>query len=184
MISTALLVPLLATHVTVCIEPNSASQWVIQRAKISTTAMFAKIGVEIDWRIAAPNCPPGPRETILVRMVDGGGKTPSQDALGAAWLDGPPEIQVYYDRVVEFAQEATRVPELLAHVLAHEIGHVLEGQGRHSTSGIMKAHWDAKDLFQILWRPLPFAPEDVEMIRSGVLRQQSGAGSSLQPVGQ
>jgi hypothetical protein len=34
---------------------------------------------------------------------------------------------------------------LLGYVLAHEIGHVLEGLVRHSGAGVMKASWNRAD---------------------------------------
>jgi hypothetical protein len=55
-----------------------------------------------------------------------------------------------------------RVPALLAHVLAHEIAHQLEGIGRHSAEGVMKALWDERDFLEMSDKPLPFAPEDLE----------------------
>ena len=35
---------------------------------------------------------------------------------------------------------------LLAHVLVHEITHVLEGVDRHTGQGVMKARWTEDDL--------------------------------------
>jgi hypothetical protein len=63
---------------------------------------------------------------------------------------------------------------LLAHVLAHEITHVLERTDRHSADGVMKAHWNLLDFTKMVWRPLPFAVEDVELIHRGIAsRMQS-----------
>jgi hypothetical protein len=51
-------------------------------------------------------------------------------------------------------------------VLAHEIGHVLEGVARHSSEGVMKANWSVRDCAELVRQPLPFAPEDVELIQA------------------
>jgi hypothetical protein len=57
---------------------------------------------------------------------------------------------------------------VLAHVLVHEITHVLEGIDRHSATGIMKAHWNYNDYLEMRRKPLPFAHEDVNLIYDGL----------------
>ncbi len=52
-------------------------------------------------------------------------------------------IHVFYRRIVESHRELGA--EILGHVIAHEIGHVLEGIARHSPEGLMKAHWGLHD---------------------------------------
>jgi hypothetical protein len=62
--------------------------------------------------------------------------------------------------------------------MTHEITHILQGISRHSLTGVMKAHWDAHDFAQMAYQPLPFAPEDVDLIQQGLLTQAAGADSS------
>ena len=62
---------------------------------------------------------------------------------------------------------------LLAYVLAHEIVHILEGKGRHSTTGIMKAQWTPEDYSDIASGKLNFASEDVELVHGGVIVRQT-----------
>lgn len=64
---------------------------------------------------------------------------------------------------------------LLAHVLAHEITHILEGIARHSQQGLMKAKWDNKDYVRMRERSLKFTPEDVNLIYEGLLARQERA---------
>jgi hypothetical protein len=73
-------------------------------------------------------------------------------------------IEVFYDRVRGTVDEETR-PHLLAHVLAHEITHILQGVARHSETGVMKAHWTSDDYRWMCSHHLEFAPEDVELIQ-------------------
>lgn len=54
---------------------------------------------------------------------------------------------------------------LLAHVLVHEITHVLQGVSRHSETGVMKALWTADDCMAMGSKRLEFAPVDVSLIR-------------------
>jgi hypothetical protein len=64
---------------------------------------------------------------------------------------------------------ASRTPRRdLAHVLVHEIGHLLMRTNGHSPDGVMKAHWSNADQTRMAYRPLPFLPDDVVMIRSGL----------------
>lgn len=82
--------------------------------------------------------------------------------LNAGWST---EIHIFYDRVSMFPDRA-RMPEFLGHVLAHEIVHQLQGVSRHSSDGVMKARWTGQDCSELVRKPLPFAAEDVDLIRS------------------
>ncbi len=60
--------------------------------------------------------------------------------------------------------------------MAHEIRHVLERVDRHSATGVMKAHWTTSDYEEMAVRPLPFAGENVELIREYWSRTQIVSG--------
>ena len=124
------------------------------RARDITQKMFAGIGVRIEWRHTGPSCP---ADALQVSLDS---PTPASFYPYAFAYALPYEgthIHVFYDRV-QAAVVPGRVQQLLAHVLAHEITHILEGVVRHSTSGVMKAPWDADDYQQMAWKPLAFAP--------------------------
>jgi hypothetical protein len=59
-------------------------------------------------------------------------------------------------------------PALLAHVLVHEITHILQGVDRHSETGVMKARWTTADYVQIRAQPLPFTDWDIDLIQEGL----------------
>jgi predicted metalloendopeptidase len=65
--------------------------------------------------------------------------------------------------------------EVLGHVIAHEIGHVLEGVARHSTDGLMKPHWTLQDYWRMKNRHLFFAAEDVELMHLSMQRASAGS---------
>ena len=132
-------------------------------ARHLVSRMFAPIDVRIDWRDRR-NCPAN-----AIRITVNAFTTPSllPRALAYALPYEGTHIVVFYDRVQE-AVESRRVPILTAHVIAHEIGHILEGVNRHSGTGIMKARWANDDYSQMAWRPLPFASEDVILIHHGL----------------
>ncbi len=104
-----------------------------------------------------------------------------QDQLPDAWAYALPyegtHIVVFYDRIQQKVPPA-RVPTLLAHVMAHEITHILEGVKRHSESGVMKAQWDDVDLFEMGRKPLAFAEEDVNLIYLGLDARKSRAAQA------
>jgi len=85
---------------------------------------------------------------------------------------------VFYDRVLQ--SDPNLVTRLLAYTLAHEITHILEGITRHSRHGIMKAHWDREDRFQIALGNLEFAPEDVDLIYRGLVGRISASTVAAQ----
>jgi hypothetical protein len=72
-------------------------------------------------------------------------------------------VHVFMSRVRAFGSHTDVV---LGHVLAHEIGHVLEGVARHSQDGVLKAHFETEDMKLMARHPLRFAPEDVAMIQA------------------
>lgn len=92
-------------------------------------------------------------------------------ALAFAVPDAGGHITVFYDRIKVAAQFELTSNPLLAHVLVHEISHILQGNAKHSEGGIMKATWSQKDIRAMRWRPLAFGEEDVESIRAGLAKR-------------
>lgn len=81
-------------------------------------------------------------------------------------------IRVFWDRVKNSSGGANRLSALLlAHVMAHEIVHILEGVNRHSKTGLMEAHWTPMEIEGMSAHPLSLAPEDVQLIRAGLLKR-------------
>ena len=75
-------------------------------------------------------------------------------------------ITVFLDRI-----ETMEHPEpVLAHVIVHEITHVVQGVCRHSDTGLMKAHWTTRDLFEMRYMPLTFTQEDLMLLYRGLGR--------------
>jgi hypothetical protein len=61
--------------------------------------------------------------------------------------------------------------QLLAHAVAHEIGHVLLQQDAHSPTGLMRALWDRNDLQAMMAGQLGFTREESERVRAELLRR-------------
>lgn len=87
--------------------------------------------------------------------------------------DGTP-ILLFNDRVSAFILSAgTRAPLVLGHVMAHEIGHMLEGFSHHSASGLMRALWTPTEVSAMFRARFPFAEEDRTLIRLGMYRRMN-----------
>ena len=132
--------------------------------------MFATIGIRLDWRRGEPPC--GSAQPIFIELAT---DTPANLLAGALGYTMPYEgihIRVFYDRIRSTAVPSLRAM-LLAHVLVHEIAHVLQGIYRHSDSGVMKAVWTDRDYLQMRTEGLPFTPEDVTLIHLGLASRPS-----------
>jgi hypothetical protein len=162
--------PLVAVYIqTGSADPVVAS--ICDRAKSVASGMFAEAGVRIVWRMGEPK----ENDRIQPILVDLTTNTPSSfhpGALAYAREFEGVHIRIFYDRVQNpLCPHATAM--LLAHVLVHEITHLLQGIDRHSQAGVMKAHWSVGDLRAIVYKPLPFSPEDVLLIHRGLILRAS-----------
>jgi hypothetical protein len=142
---------------------------VLARAEGLSSRMFATAGVSLDWHSAgsaACRSSEGIRAVTLDFSID---TKPAQypEAMAYALPYRGSRIVVLFDRI-ERSRAPGQISTVLAHVMTHEITHVLEGIARHSQNGIMKAHWDDRDFTQMGYRPLPFAPEDIDLIQLGL----------------
>lgn len=164
-------VPEDSREVTVCLDSGLVPVMARVFARATAARMFADIGVIVHWRTG--RCP---ADAIRVRIVGHSMGGFSPDALAYARPNGE-YAEVFWDRIM--AESPTHTEALLAHVLVHEITHILQGVARHSETGVMKAHWGPGDMDQLARKPLPFAPEDVNLIRAGLDERTRLAGYRL-----
>jgi hypothetical protein len=157
--------------------PQSSAVSLYQRnhAIFVATRVFRSIGVNLDWRTGAvaaerKSCGCDPPEIIEVQVDPSASRNLTTGALAYALptRTSGVRIRVIDDRVAEFS---TNVPNLLGYVLAHEIGHVLQGVARHSEEGILKAKWNGTDYNLMRALRLTFNPDDAEMIRNHFSQQ-------------
>jgi hypothetical protein len=108
-----------------------------------------------------------------------------KDVFGYAVVDaGRPLVHAYvlYDNLQERVRTTTdRISEFrfLAHVLAHEMAHLLFGNDRHSASGMMMANWTAKEFRLIERGTLNFSGDDIRALRAGIREQFGWPASSV-----
>lgn len=129
------------------------------RAETEATRVLATGGVVVHWvdcngsRDASSQCQDSPDATELVLHLLAASATRRNAPSGALGFAVPPEPKTFgcyagvlYDRVEHFHSDKTDKSVLLGDVMAHELGHLLLGVGGHSSSGIMKAEWQGKEL--------------------------------------
>jgi hypothetical protein len=129
--------------------------------------MLSDAGISIHWLNGKPRSPL-PEHSVVVEVSGGTRKDYYPGALALAKPYEGDHIEVFYERIAEAVVPPT-VPALLAHVLVHEITHLLQGIARHSQEGIMKARWDARDYQRMASKPLAFTQTDMELIRRGIV---------------
>ena len=149
--------------VTVCLT-GGPSKSVRTPSKVMASKMFAAIGVTLNWHEGLNDCP---SQGILLNLTE---ETPAALFPGALGYSLPYEgshVRLFYDRIAQ-DRPPILVPALLAHVMVHEITHMLEGINEHSTQGIMKAGWTQDDFSCMIVKPLSFSDRDVDMIYRGL----------------
>jgi hypothetical protein len=150
---------------------------VLSRARTLAAEMFADVGVRIEWRVGQRTESQLLREgAIAVRVTL---DTPDEFKTSVGAFATPSEgvhITVLYQHLAWSLAKPSLAPALLAHVLVHEITHILEGIARHSATGIMKANWTTGDYYDMQTKTLAFATEDVELIHRGLAERRSRAG--------
>jgi hypothetical protein len=151
--------------VAVCVAMDR--DFAVQRAQTIAGGMFAEIGVRIEWH-GERSCPPN---AIRISFSDGTNRKFRPEAVAYALPYEATHIEVFYDRLQKHA--AARLPVLLAHVMVHEITHILQGVSQHSASGIMMASWGRAESNEMAFKPLRFTDSDVRLIRQGLEARES-----------
>jgi len=96
------------------------------------------------------------------------GSPHEEDVLGLA--QAAPELSntvafVFFARLEQAADRHAEAPsDVLAHVMAHEVGHLILVSGGHSDTGLMRVTWEPKEK-----RTQGFTPEQAAMMRTKLL---------------
>lgn len=163
------------SKVSICIAQNISVR-MLENAQIQASRIFNGIGVKLDWHHAeSAICRTSAEGTIFIGFSE---NRPAAFQPGAFAYALPYEgvhIEVLYNRLRVLPDPVFAA--VLAHVLAHEITHILQGMARHSESGVMKARWEPIEMAQMQFRPLGFTDWDVRLIRDG-LKARANAGTA------
>ena len=131
--------------------------------------------IDLVWRECHPcDEAPDPRE-LIVRIAAAPTRA-EPGSLGYSLVDVQQRsgclATIFADRVESMAMAADFDPGvLLGRTIAHELAHLLIGTTEHSAHGLMRAHWDMRELERDLQRDwLPSRDEGKRMRRGLVTR--------------
>ena len=153
------------TTVVVCVEQSTHAAEVSDAATVARR-LFKSVGVNLEWHAGERFCENQGERVIRVSLSTNTPRSLRPDALAYALPYEGVHIQVFFDRIL--GADPKLLPSLLAHVIVHEITHILQGIDRHSASGIMKARWDTADYMRMKRGQLQFTGADLEIIHAGL----------------
>lgn len=148
---------------------DSVPKDVLAPAELPAGRILARAGIELNWSTltSQSNLSAWPR--IDIELTRSAPDDDSRNALASAapFANEGTRIHIFMDRI-ERACSCELFSDMLGHVFAHEITHLLQARPRHSVAGLMKAHWAASDLDRMRHRPLALTGDDIDIIRGGL----------------
>ena len=144
----------------VCLADEVHSEKAQKRDKATVVSIFRGIGVDVRWEECAAS-------EFEIRVMSNAPAGARREVLATTRL-APREVFVYADRVQALMVKSHPAVQQIAfaYVIAHELGHAIQGVARHSEEGIMKPRWSGEDLTAMLFHDLRFAEADAVMIRN------------------
>ena len=155
------------------INDARVSPEVMDRALDEVARIYAEAGLTVRWidtahlAEAAEQRGRGPQFSVhIVMNALGYGRAGSQVMGVALRTPGGAKAQVFLKQVQDFARLfRVDLSTMLAHVIAHEVGHLLLGT-RHSPTGLMQAGWDKRLMHEANRGALTFTEAQSEWIRA------------------
>ena len=75
-------------------------------------------------------------------------------------------LWIFYPRIRAYSAElGMHASQLLGHVMAHEMGHLLLPYGAHAVAGLMRPEWDRAQVRAAAEGLLTFTPDQAALIR-------------------
>ncbi|MBI3477441.1 MAG: hypothetical protein HY010_17050 [Acidobacteria bacterium] len=151
----------------------------LERGEEVAGRIYQRAGIAIQWNDCRQmssrsqgDCRDGTSGPHLsVRIVARPLNLPGED-FGVAFVDGEgvgQQADVFYSRIKSFqAASSADTAQILGHVMAHELGHLLLGMNSHSMQGIMQSHWGERQLRLASMGNLQFDQHQSETIRDRV----------------
>ena len=140
---------------------------VLEQAKQAAVHVFALSSVDLQWIGHGPYQPCS--LTMRIAAKPTGAMSRSRFVMGIA-----PETRearaiiafAFYDRIQLYsAKLGLDAPQMLGHVMAHELGHLLLPHGAHSITGLMRGAWDDTQANQAAMGVLTFTPAEAALIQ-------------------
>ena len=140
----------------------------LERAQQEVIRLYRNIGVDVAWTEPEAASAPAIR-VVLVPYDPGGTSRREKPVMGAAVLTalGTSVAYIFYRQVeAQARQYDVSLAMILASAIAHEVGHLLLPDGRHSTDGLMRACWTRGDFQRAEQGQLLFSSEQAALIRA------------------
>jgi hypothetical protein len=145
---------------------------VLARATQGVTRIYALAGVTITWQASRSTRDAAVLKMSLVLVSDDVAERTgaTSTVMGVAPASGGRVAYVFYDRIRSLArQRKLELSIVLAHVISHEIGHLLLPSASHSTVGLMRANWTKADARNAERGSLLFTSEQAAEIRARLI---------------
>ena len=160
-----------AIAISVILQMNNVAQAPtghLERAQQEVIRLFHNIGVDVAWTGPdAPRVAPDIR-VVLVPYEPGDISRRERLVMGAAVLTklGTSVAYIFYRQVeAQSRQYDYSLSMILASAIAHEVGHLLLPDGRHSPEGLMRACWTRDDFYRANQGQLRFSSDEAAQIR-------------------
>jgi len=160
---------------------SNASPSVLAAAERETSRIFAQAGIRFQWTECGVRhssdlssaCEDEPvTGQIRVRMLPHHLNHNFSDSV-FGFVVAPAYASVYYESALRLVQTVTdansNISVILGCLMAHEIGHLLLGQGQHTVSGIMQPSWDIQQVQLALRGRLGFSSQQARRMRQSTV---------------
>jgi len=134
--------PRVALHVT---DQVSVPAGMLRQSQTGATKVYGRIGVAVEWTTGSAALAPrdGALHLDVIFLTDDAPAYRESDPTcfgKASPVTG--RAYIFFGRVLAHARATTSDPaQVLAVVLAHELGHMLLPEYSHSGAGLMRARW-------------------------------------------
>ena len=155
-------------------ESNLVPVSILLQAEAIATRMFSGIGVKVRWTTHRPadrDCDTQRPTVIGVRMAIKKTASATQGAFASSnpYASDGVRITLFYGDLHERFRNRPRLePVVMAHVLVHEITHVVQRVARHSEAGVMLSRWTDRDYSDMEYKPLGFTEDDKVLVHLGL----------------
>ena len=140
----------------------------LERSQQEVIRLYHNIDVEVVW--TGPDAAPAPAIRVVLLAYEAGDMVRRDNpVMGAAVLTdlGTSVAYVFYRQVeAQARQYDVSLAMILASAIAHEVGHLLLPDGRHSPDGLMRACWTRGDFQRAEQGQLLFSSEQAALIRA------------------
>ena len=173
----------------------------LSKARETVTRVYKHVGVGIEWLgVMRPevdrttSVPATEDARVPIAQLTINILTPAMakrghvanDVLG--FVAVPPEGgmgrigYVVYERVREVASGGSAsTSDILAVIIAHDIGRLILGAGSGTHAGLMNRQWQRQDLEQVNPLALEFTPPEIDRIRATLVRNSASSFAAATP---